>query len=664
MVFLNNKPVEIYENIFRVGAYKQINGLRINSYLMIDNGEGILFGPGSVIDFEDILANISEIIPVEKIKYVILHNQDPSNCSALPLFERNGFSGKVVTHWRSAVYVKHYDVSSDFIYSNLTANRLTLKSGRIMHFINTPYLKSAGSFAVYDTVSKILFSGDLFGAFGTNEDHFAREDYIEAMKKYHAEYMPGNYILRNILEIIMKKDISMIAPQYGSIIVKEIQDTISALMDVKCGICLTNVKNNTIGADGLRGICNDMLKYYYTIFPKIDVIDAFKDSGILIDETTGFINSYKSDISNLWNYFFEIIVSRKGLSWLALIEDELHKIVSEYGIEYPEIFNSSLYRLKEKYEKIEKEFEITDNRLHKDPLAQVYKEDMFIDNLISDIVAYRDIGINFAFFIIEIDNLNALNIQYGREAGDELLANTAYLLKNFKKTNKSYAHHLIFRMNGPRFTYYCNDVTKDEIVSIAEAVRAEFRESRLFITDITVSVGVVHSGEFSEISKDPAALVLNIVEVANTRLRLARHKGIDSVCSDSETSVCFDVEDYIMVIDPDISVRYMLETHLRGAGFEVITCAMGDEALEKIVLYKPQVIISGIMLPKIDGFSLRNKLLEDSTLKDIPFIITSANKNEKSIIRAQSLGIYHYFKKPFSIVELIGLVKNLSKAEL
>ena len=428
------------------------------------------------------------------------------------------------------------------------------------------------------------------------------------------------------------------------------------------------ISGNIFRAD----IIDNILKHYYSLFPAGEVREIFRDSCILISEETGFIKGSDPAIPDLWNYFFELIVSKKGYSWLSLIEDDLRRLTGEYQIEYPVILDSSIYKLEQRCQKLEKEkLTLLDNLrsiemnpdyiLFKDPLAQIYKEDMFKENLISDIIAFRDLEIDFAFFIIEIDNLPSLNIKYGREAGDELLANTSYLLKNFKKNNRQYAHHLIFRMNGPRFTYYCNDVTRDEIISIAEEVRAEFRESTLFITGITVSIGVIHSEEISVGDKDPSLLSASVIEIANSRLRLAKHKGIDSVCSDSETSACFELEEYIMVIDPDISIRYMLETHLIRAGFNVETFAMGDEALEKIYTRKPMVIISGLMLPKIDGFYLRKKLLEDSALKDIPFILTSSTKDETSIIRAQSLGIYHYYKKPYSIIELIGLVKNLSQ---
>ena len=43
---MSERPVEIYNNIFRVGANQQVNELYTNSYLMVDGDEGVLFGPG------------------------------------------------------------------------------------------------------------------------------------------------------------------------------------------------------------------------------------------------------------------------------------------------------------------------------------------------------------------------------------------------------------------------------------------------------------------------------------------------------------------------------------------------------------------------------------------------------------------------------------------
>ncbi|PKL16575.1 MAG: hypothetical protein CVV49_15580, partial [Spirochaetae bacterium HGW-Spirochaetae-5] len=571
---MTEKFVEIFKNIFRIGSREQPGEFTPNIYLINEENESV--------GFDILLSNIREITEINRLKYIILQDYDPALCSALPLFERNGFTGKIITHWNSSRYIKKYDVQSEFIYSNLNANRLFLNSGRVLRFISTPYLKSAGSFAVHDPASDILFSGDLFGAFSKKWSLYADDDYSEEMKKYHSEYMPSSSFLRFALGAIMKNDISMIAPLHGSIINKNINTAVLNLMGVQCGSLFRILKFDITDTEIIMSILNDLLKHYKLLFSTGEILDVFKESGIVLDEETCQLSIYNPDIPDLWNRFFEIVFSKKGLLWIDPVEKDLLRIAGEYRIDFPEVYNSSRLQLSQKYDKLEKEKTALMDNLHaleiesagmtvKDPLAQVYKEDMFRENLISDIIALRDVGINFAFFIIEIDNLIALNTRFGREAGDELLANTSYLLKNFKKTSKNYAHHLIFRMNGPRFTYYCNDVTRDEIIAIAESVRIEFRESKFFITDITVSIGVAHSDEISAVSNDPETLSESILELANSRLRLAKHSGADSVCSDSKAAACYDNEDYIMVIDPDISVRYLLETHLRGAGFNVET---------------------------------------------------------------------------------------------
>lgn len=431
-------------------------------------------------------------------------------------------------------------------------------------------------------------------------------------------------------------------------------------------------------SNDIIAICNDLLSTHSSSFPKKDIIDIFRDSGIYTDEETGLIRGSDFGMRELWNNFFEVIAVHGGLKLIAVMEPQIRSIHDRYGLPIPPVITSALYEMERKYSElekdrrslletihsIEKEFQISDRKIFKDPLAQVYREDMFIKNLVSDISIFRNIGINFSFFVIEIDRLSELNIRYGRETGDELLANTAYLLKNFKKTNLNYAHHLIFRMNGPRFTYYCNDIPREEMIEIADHVRTEFRDSKLFVTSVTISAGLVHADEFAGIDDDPETLSSSILNTAYSRLRLAKHGGVDTVCSESGAGICFDNGNYILVVDPDIGVRTMLETHLGRSGFRVTSCVAGDEALRIIDTRKPDIVISGAMLSKVDGFTLRKKMLEDSALKDIPFILTSIIKDEKSIVRAQSLGIYHFFKTPYSIIEMVGLVKNLSTAGL
>ena len=93
----------------------------------------------------------------------------------------------------------------------------------------------------------------------------------------------------------------------------------------------------------------------------------------------------------------------------------------------------------------------------------------------------------------------------------------------------------------------------------------------------------------------------------------------------------------------------------------MLTAADGEEAAELAYKELPELIISEIMLPKMDGFLLREKLLNNSYTKNIPFIVISNLKNENSLKRAFGLGITHYLKKPYMITEILGIVDSKLK---
>jgi len=92
-------------------------------------------------------------------------------------------------------------------------------------------------------------------------------------------------------------------------------------------------------------------------------------------------------------------------------------------------------------------------------------------------------------------------------------------------------------------------------------------------------------------------------------------------------------------------VAYALETQ----GFEVITAHDGEQALRKIETEKPDLIVLDVMLPRVDGFEICQRVRENTTL---PVILLTARKEEEDIIRGLELGADDYITKPFHPREL------------
>ena len=264
-----NKPIEIAENIYWVGANEKDAFFRTNSYLIKGENESILVDPGSISQFEKIKEKVLSIVPKEQIKYMIASHQDPDVCSAIVPFTQEGFKFKTVAHSRVSALLIFYNRNLDLYNIDEHNFMLEWDNGKKLEFIFTPYFHSPGAFATYYPEKKILFTSDIFGAFQKDWKLFANEKYIEAMKSFNELYAPSKEIVQYSIEKFRNKDVDIVAPQHGSVIKKEyIEMMYSALENMKAGMFLENGEINVLKMESTDEISPEASKDILNIIKK------------------------------------------------------------------------------------------------------------------------------------------------------------------------------------------------------------------------------------------------------------------------------------------------------------------------------------------------------------------------------------------------------------
>ena len=112
----------------------------------------------------------------------------------------------------------------------------------------------------------------------------------------------------------------------------------------------------------------------------------------------------------------------------------------------------------------------------------------------------------------------------------------------------------------------------------------------------------------------------------------------------------------VLVADDNADMRDYVARLLKGRGFEVRAVSDGREALAAARAQAPDLILSDVMMPELDGFGLLTALRADPGLQDIPVILLSARAGEEARVEGLSAGADDYLVKPFSARELLARI--------
>ena len=115
----------------------------------------------------------------------------------------------------------------------------------------------------------------------------------------------------------------------------------------------------------------------------------------------------------------------------------------------------------------------------------------------------------------------------------------------------------------------------------------------------------------------------------------------------------------IMVVDDEPDIRELVKFNLEKEGFDVISVADGETALEEVRTRHPDLIILDVMLPGINGIEVCYRLKSEAAFKTIPIVMLSAKSDESDQLVGLKIGADDYLVKPFSPKVLVAKISAI-----
>jgi CheY-like chemotaxis protein len=118
----------------------------------------------------------------------------------------------------------------------------------------------------------------------------------------------------------------------------------------------------------------------------------------------------------------------------------------------------------------------------------------------------------------------------------------------------------------------------------------------------------------------------------------------------------------VLVVDDEPNIVTIMAYELKKEGYTVLTANDGQQALDLAKSQPPDLIISDVMMPVMDGYELCRRVKENATLRAIPFIFLTAKTGEENQVYGYAIGAQKYLSKPTKREQLLKVVNLRLKA--
>jgi twitching motility two-component system response regulator PilG len=114
----------------------------------------------------------------------------------------------------------------------------------------------------------------------------------------------------------------------------------------------------------------------------------------------------------------------------------------------------------------------------------------------------------------------------------------------------------------------------------------------------------------------------------------------------------------ILIVEDEESLLRLESILLISKGYDVMSASNGQEALDAILLQRPDLVLLDIMLPEIDGFEVCSRIKSNPETAGIPVIMVTAKKTGDDMARGEAVGADWYITKPFKSAMVIETIQR------
>lgn len=115
----------------------------------------------------------------------------------------------------------------------------------------------------------------------------------------------------------------------------------------------------------------------------------------------------------------------------------------------------------------------------------------------------------------------------------------------------------------------------------------------------------------------------------------------------------------VLIVDDEPNIVAALEFLLEKNGYEVRVADNGAEALEQLDAFQPDLVLLDVMVPKLSGYEVCQRMRAEPKWRNIKIVMLSAKGREVEVNKGMSLGADLYVTKPFSSAELVATLHRL-----